>query len=81
MGIAMSVFLVASAVAATASMIVTACIAYILVSFRLNGHLLASRTGRQPPALVLVAAKSARRRQSPKAPSFAIRQPRWQPVS
>jgi hypothetical protein len=54
----MSVLLVASIVA-------TGCIAYILISFRRSGHLMASRLGYQSPALVLAASGNSRRRQAP----------------
>jgi hypothetical protein len=61
----MSVLLVAAALAATASIVATGCIAYILISFRRSGHLMASRLGYQSPALVLAASGNSRRRQAP----------------
>jgi hypothetical protein len=72
----MSVLLVAALLAATASVIATGCVAYILISFRRSGHLMASRVRRQRLALVLV---SDSRRQSwqrrPARPPM-----RWQPL-
>jgi hypothetical protein len=62
----MSVLLVAAALAATASVVATGCIAYILISFWRSGQLMASRVGYQSPALVLAANGNSRRRQPPK---------------
>ena len=50
----MSVLLAAASLAATASVVATGCVAYILISFWRSGHLMASRTGRQSLALVMV---------------------------
>jgi hypothetical protein len=77
----MSVLLVTALLAATASAIATACIVYILVSLRRSGRLLASRIGRQPLALVLIASKTSRRRHQ-KGQSVATRRhQRWQPLT
>ncbi len=72
----MSVLLVTALLAATASVIATGCVAYILISFRRSGHLMASRLGRQRLALVLVS--DSRRQSSHGRP--ARRQVRWQPL-
>ena len=63
----MSVLLVAAALAATASVIATGCVAYILISFWRSGHLMASRTGRQSLALVAIQPSDGRRVQTPAA--------------
>jgi hypothetical protein len=57
----MSVLLAAAALAATASVIATGCVAYILISFWRSGHLMASRTGSQSLALVMVEPANAHR--------------------
>jgi hypothetical protein len=77
-GSLMSVLLVAAALAASASIVATGCIAYILISFRRSGHVMASRLGYQSPALVLAASENSRRRQTPKIGSAlgAHHQPR-----
>lgn len=72
----MSVLLVTALLAATASVIATGCVAYILISFRHSGHLMASRVRRQRLALVLV---SDSRRQSLQRRS-ARRPMSWQPL-
>jgi hypothetical protein len=69
----MSALLVAASLAATASAVITACIAYILISFRRSGHLMAARIGRQSPALVLVMPENSRRRSMPKTRAAALR--------
>jgi hypothetical protein len=75
-GAVMSVLLVAALLAATASAITTGCIAYVLISFRRSGHLMASRVRRQRLALVLVT--DARRQSLQRRP--ARRPVRWQPL-
>jgi hypothetical protein len=50
----MSVLLLAAALAATASVVATGCVAYILISFWRSGHLMASRVSNQSLALVMV---------------------------
>ena len=75
-GSLMSVLLVAAALAATASIVATGCIAYILISFWRSGHVMASRLGYQSPALVLAASGHSRRRQAPKLRSALHRQSR-----
>ena len=67
----MSVLLIAAGLAATASVIATGCVAYILISFRRSGHLLALRIGQQSPALVLV--RPQRRQPLPKTRAEALR--------
>jgi hypothetical protein len=67
----MSALLVAASFATTASVITTACLAYILISFRRSGHLMALRIGQQSPALVLV--RPQRRQPLPKTPAEALR--------
>jgi hypothetical protein len=62
----MSALLVAASLATATSVIATGCITYILISFRRSGHLMASRVGRQSPALVLVRPESSRRQPMPK---------------
>jgi hypothetical protein len=72
----MSVLLVAALLAATASVIATGCVAYILISFLRSGHLMASRVRRQRLVLVLVS-NSPR----PSLQRRPARQPlRWQPL-
>ena len=68
-GSLMSVLLLAAALAATASIVATGCIAYILISFHRSGQLMASRVGYQSPALVLAASGNSRRSQTPKVRS------------
>lgn len=65
----MSVLLLVAALAASASIVATGCIAYILISFWRSGQLMASRVGFQSPALVLAASGKSRRRQTPKVRS------------
>jgi hypothetical protein len=72
-GPAMSALLVAASFATTASVITTACIAYILISFRRSGHLLALRIGQQSPALVLAMLQHSRRRPLPNTRAEALR--------
>jgi 2-methylaconitate cis-trans-isomerase PrpF len=57
----MSVLLVAAALAATASALITGLIVYILISFARSGRLLASRIGHPSFALVVVAQVDSRR--------------------
>ena len=64
---AMSLLLITAVVAATVSAIATGGVAYIVISLRRSGHLLASRVGRQPLTLALIAAEHSPRRQAPKA--------------
>jgi hypothetical protein len=72
----MSILLVTALLAATASVIATGCVAYILISFRRSGHLMASRVRRQRLALVLVS--DSRRQSWQRRP--ARRPMRWQPL-
>jgi hypothetical protein len=58
----MSVLLIAAALAATASIIAAGAIAYILISFRRSGRVMASRVGYQSAALVLTGSEDSRRR-------------------
>jgi hypothetical protein len=69
----MSALLVAASFATTASVITTACLAYILISFRRSGHLMALRIGQQSPALVLVRPQHSRRQPLPKTRAEALR--------
>jgi hypothetical protein len=69
----MSALLVAAALATAASVIVTGCITYILISFRRSGHLMAVRIGRQSPELVLVTPQKSRRQPLPKTHAVALR--------
>ena len=69
----MSALLVAASVAAAVSALATACVAYILISFRRSGHLMAARIGRQSPALVLVRSETSRRQPMPKTRTAALR--------
>jgi hypothetical protein len=69
----MSALLVAACLAATISALATACIAYVLISFRRSGHLMAARIGRQSPALVLVRSETSRRQPMPKSRAAALR--------
>jgi hypothetical protein len=69
----MSTLLVAASFATTASVITTACLAYILISFRRSGHLMALRIGQQSPALVLVRSQHSRRQPLPKTRAEALR--------
>lgn len=71
----MSALLVAAALAAVASGIVTGCIAYILISFRHGGHVLASRTGHGSLALIVVTPAASRRRPLPRAHMHGVRRP------
>ena len=80
-GPAMSLLLIAAVTAATVSAIATGCIAYLVISFRRNGHLLASRVGRQPLTLILVAAENSPRRQAPKSVAGRVYGQRLQPVA
>jgi hypothetical protein len=68
----MSALLVAAILAAAASAAITACVAYVLISFRHSGHLMASRIGRQAPALVLVTPQNSRRQRLPKTRAAAL---------
>ena len=75
----MPVLLVAALLAATSSVIATACIVYILVSLRRSGRLFASRVGRQPMALVLIASETSRWRHLKGHPVATRRHLRLQP--
>jgi hypothetical protein len=78
----MSVLLVTAGVAALALIFTIGSVAYVLISFRRSGHLLASRIGRQPLALVVIAGETSARRQPSKARSVAAqRQLRLQPLA
>jgi choline dehydrogenase-like flavoprotein len=72
----MSVLLVAALLAALSSIITIGCVAYVVISFRRGGHLMASRVSRRPLALILVEA-GASPRQSARP---ARHRPRLQPV-
>ena len=61
----MSVLLIAAGLAATASVIATGCVAYILISFWRSGHLIASRIGNESLALVMIEPANARQRMQP----------------
>jgi hypothetical protein len=63
----MSVLLAAATLAATASVVATGCVAYILISFWRGSHLMASRTGRKSLALVTIQPSEGRRVQTPAA--------------
>jgi hypothetical protein len=69
----MSALLVAASFATTASVITTGCIAYILISFRRSGHLMASRLGQHSPALVLAMPQQSRHQPLPKTRAEALR--------
>ena len=58
----MSVLLAAATLAATASVVATGCVAYILISFRRSGNLFASRIGRQRLTVVLLTTKGPSRK-------------------
>jgi hypothetical protein len=78
----MTVLLIATIVVASASIFAIGCVAHVLISFRRSGHLLASRVGRQPLALVVIAGETSARRQPSKARSVAARrQLRLQPIA
>jgi hypothetical protein len=78
----MSLLLATAFLAAAASIVAIGCVGYILISFRQSGHLLASRVGHQPLALVMIADRRARRRQPVRARSgVARRSVRWQPLT
>lgn len=71
----MSVLLVAAAVSAAASAVVTGCVAYILISFWRSGHLMASRIGHGALALVVVTPDQSRRHRIPTARAIGVRRP------
>jgi len=76
-GSLMSVLLVAAALTATASVVATGCVAFILISFARSGQLLASRIGRQSLSAVIVTPENARLRAVQKARASRVReQPR-----
>lgn len=81
-GPAMSLLLITAVVAATVSAIATGCVVYVVISLRRSGHLLASRVGRQPLTLALIAAEHSPRRQAPRAAvAVRARGQRPQPVA
>ena len=65
----MSVLLVAAAVTATASVVATGCVAYVLISFARSGQLLASRIGRQSLNVLAVVPENGRLRDAQRARS------------
>ena len=67
----MSVLLVAAALAATASIVATGCVAYVLISFWRSGHLMASRVGHQSLSIVVVPSNSRRQYQQKMPPARA----------
>jgi hypothetical protein len=76
-GSLMSVLLVAAALTATASVVATGCVAYVLISFASSEQLLASRIGRQSLSAVMVTPENARLRAVQKARATrAHKQPR-----
>jgi hypothetical protein len=76
----MSALLVAASLAAAVSVLATGCIAYVLISFRRSGHLMAARIGRQSPALILVMCETSRRQPMPKTRPAALRARRQLPA-
>jgi hypothetical protein len=65
----MSVLLVAAAVTATASVVATGCVAYVLMSFARSGQLLASRIGQQSLSVLVVVPENGRLRDPQKVRS------------
>lgn len=72
-GPAMSALLVAASLASAATIVATGCMAYVLISFRRSGHLMASRVGRHSPALVLIVPQNARRQPLPRTRAYGTR--------
>lgn len=75
----MFLLLVTALAAATISAIATACVVYVLISFRRSGRLMAARLGRQPLMLVLVTDKRSPQARSNARP--ARRQPALRPAT
>ena len=70
----MSVLLVAAALAATASVFATGCVAYVLISFARSGQLLAWRIGRQSLRAAVVRPENARPRAAQKARATRVQE-------
>jgi hypothetical protein len=60
----MSVLLITALAATAASIVACFCVAYVVISFRRSGQILASRIGRQPRILVLTPARNLPRRKA-----------------
>ena len=58
----MSVLLITALAASAASIVACSCVAYVAISLRRNGPMLASRIGRQPRMLVLTPVRNLPRR-------------------
>jgi hypothetical protein len=70
----MSALSIAALLAAATSIVATGCLAYIVVSFTRSADLIASRVGRRPRTLVVVATTSTRRTRA-QSPTASARVP------